>query len=607
LFGVSSREVCGPGDSDAPLSLAADPTVPEGSFAFPGSNLRVFGQNTHSCTISAYHNLCQSRSFNVDTALYSAEGIDLLPPFFHPRRLELEGWNAMDVNWILVGTHAMHYSRGSSNPCVVPIFRQMHNGPLAKLIGTAGAPYFVSKPPSVSADVLIAAGLYNGVTSFIISSPLPYSTNGHVCIASWDSQLQTYMLLDSWGLAGPQAYPLDQLSRPNLVAESYVCFSEDSLEWAPQNFLVARPIFPMALPDPTPEAQPTFEDIPVAPPQDIERGPFCNGEGLSCQQAIIHFHGAIGRCVDNKGLSEAGAVLFRPSIGQRSFTEVHNVSRFLRICSPAAAEAHGALLALIMADKMTSGSVTIEGFSIKLLANLASEDGRRRVNRDLEIILTPAKYLIKKMRDDGRKVALRPLQQEFNSTAVALAHNAIVNRDHQDDGRLGIVASAIGKVRSDFDFFSNTQIRAVYEAQSTTPASVVADSSPVAISSPTESLTSPQNKAWGFFLFLRGNEDETKNFWIRCNVKTIDTSKIPVTQFRDCLHVASERASSPALTDPYGFAKGTLLHKALPRMLLANLSRRLIRAYRGSSLYYGEFVGLWLVSGRACGTNPREQ
>ena len=39
-------------------------------------------------------------------------------------------------------------------------------------------------------------------------------------------------------------------------------------------------------------------------------------------------------------------------------------------------------LALIMADKLTSGSVTIKGFSIKLLANLASEDGRRRVNRD---------------------------------------------------------------------------------------------------------------------------------------------------------------------------------------------------------------------------------
>jgi len=36
LFGVSSREVCGPGDSDPPLSLAADPTAPEGSFAFPG-------------------------------------------------------------------------------------------------------------------------------------------------------------------------------------------------------------------------------------------------------------------------------------------------------------------------------------------------------------------------------------------------------------------------------------------------------------------------------------------------------------------------------------------------------------------------------------------
>ena len=573
LFGVSSREVCGPGDSDATSFLAADPSVPEGSFTFPGSSLRVFGQNPHSCTISAFHNLGQLRSFNLDAAFYSAKAIDLLPPFFHPRRLELEGRNAMDVNWILAGINAM-VSRGSTNPRVTPIFRQIHNspasGPLAKLLGTSGAPYFVSKPLSVSADVLIAAGLYSGVTSFILSSPLQSSASGHVFIVTWDPQLQIYLVLDSWSLAGPQAYPLIEFTRPILVAESYACFADDKPEWSPQDYLVADPIFPMASPEPTLEAPPTVTYDSAAAPQGFDRGPFCNDEGLSCQ-ATIHFHGAIGRRVDNKGLSGAGAVLFRPSNGQRGFTEVHNVSRFLRVCSPAVAEAHGALLALIMADKLTSGSVTIKGFSIKLLANLASEDGRRQVNRELEIVLTPAKYLIKKMRDGGREVTLRPLQQEFNSTAIALAHNAIVNRDHQDEGRFGIVASAIGKVRSDFDFSSNTPIPAAYEAQASTPTAIVADASPATLFTPSEPLTSQQNAAWSFFHFLRENEDETANFWIHCNVKTIDTSKIPISQFRECLHVASKRASSSAQTDPYGFAEGTLLHKAIPRMLLAKV------------------------------------
>ena len=79
--------------------------------------------------------------------MFSKEAIDLLPPFFHPRRLELEDRNTMDVDWVLAGTHAM-FSRGSTNPRVVPIFKQVHNspasGPLAKLIGASGAPYFVS-------------------------------------------------------------------------------------------------------------------------------------------------------------------------------------------------------------------------------------------------------------------------------------------------------------------------------------------------------------------------------------------------------------------------------------------------------------------------------
>jgi len=551
-FGVSSCEVCGPGDSTTSCSLAVDESVvSEGKFTYPGSNLCAFGQNPYSCTISAFHNLGQLRVLDVHKAMFSKEAIDLLPPFFHPRRLELEDRNTMDVDWVLAGTNAM-FSRGSTNPRVVPIFKQVHNspasGPLAKLIGASGAPYFVSKPPSISADVLIAAGLYSGVTSFILSSPLQHSASGHVCIATWYSQLQTYMLLDSWGLTGPQAYPLDQFPRPILVAESYACYSEDKPDWAPQHLLLADPLFPMTPSDPTPEAQPTLEDDSAAHSQGIERGPFCNDEGLSCE-ATIHFHGAIGRCVDNKGLTGASAVLFRPSNGHRGFTEVHSVSRFLRICSPAAAEAHGALLALIMADKLTSGSVTIKGFSIKLLTNLASEDCRRQVNRELEVILTPAKYLIKKMRDGGREVILRPLQQQLNNTAVALAHNAIINRDHQDEGRLGIVASAIGKVRSDFDFSSNTQIPAVYEAQPTSP-TVVAEINPVALSTPTEPLVSPQNSAWSFFHSLRGNEDETVNFWIRCNVRTVDTSKIPVSQFRECLRVASQRASSPAQIDP---------------------------------------------------------
>jgi len=74
---------------------------------------------------------------------------------------------------------------------------------------------------------------------------------------------------------------------------------------------------------------------------------------------------------------------------------------------------------------------------------------------------------------------------------------------------------------------------------------------------------------WSFLRGFGASEDTLVGFWANSNVRTVDAANIPLDRFNQCLQVASARAESVSLQDPGAFNEGVLLHKALPRLLLA--------------------------------------
>ena len=125
--------------------------------------------------------------------------------------------------------------RGSRNLPVHSVWSSNNTVPkcLALLIKVSTKPAYSSRPDKVTGAVLSRAGHLSGATGFIISNQKTKKTlgTGHVCAVLFDSDLQQYAVLDSFGAKTSLLCKFDLL---NFTADTNVCFADDQPSWGPQ-------------------------------------------------------------------------------------------------------------------------------------------------------------------------------------------------------------------------------------------------------------------------------------------------------------------------------------------------------------------------------------
>ena len=345
-----------------------------------------------------------------------------------------------------------------------------------------------------------------------------------------------------------------------------------------------------------PQAQP--ETLTPPPPPPIE-----------LPTIIVNFDGTVNRPGSLVvGLGGAGAVAFAPpGESERYSTVVWQGGRYLRLATKAQAEIFGLLLACIAARDMGTGNVILRGSS-RLVSQAWFEESRI-TDRALVPIWEAVQDVIAEIKShEGRSLELQVVSRENNVHATRAAKRALTSHGHSDVPVQGIVAASVTLISSDFELHADARLPRSFDQTPPLPPPEPAH----VISQPP--LQSPENPAWSFIRRHGKNEASITPFLRACRIRLVDASKIPIEIFNQCCMVAAARAEIPSTVAAHGFEEGLLLHKAIPRLLLAKtkpsgfhfLTWKGLVEHRAKRFLAGEWENLWAEAEPAVTSTSRK-